>query len=88
MTNNEGNRKHRVTDIVQCNAGSVGALRTIYKLSGIQYLGHFINLNYVKYENHLINFNINNVTNKIQLRAKIELQNEDDTLQNVSIVRQ
>ena len=54
----------------------------------MEYLGHFINLNYVKYENHLINFNINNVTNKIQLRAKIELQNEDDTLQNVSIVRQ
>ena len=35
MTNNEGNRKYRVTDIVQCNAVSVGALRTTYKFSGI-----------------------------------------------------
>ena len=35
MTNNEGNQKYRMTDIVQCNAVSVGALRTIYKFSGI-----------------------------------------------------
>ncbi len=35
MTNNEGKRKYRVTDIVQCNAVSVGALRTTYTFSGI-----------------------------------------------------
>ena len=35
MTNNEGNQKYRMTDIVQCNSVSVGALRTIYKFSGI-----------------------------------------------------
>ena len=35
MTNNEGNQKYRMTDIVQCNSVSVGALRTIYKFNGI-----------------------------------------------------
>ena len=35
MTNNEGTPKYRMTDIVQCNAVSVGALRTIYIFSGI-----------------------------------------------------
>ena len=33
MPNNEGKQKHIVTE--QCNAVSVGALRTIYKFSGI-----------------------------------------------------
>ena len=36
MTNNEGKRKYRVTDKVQCNPVSVGALRTTYKFSGIR----------------------------------------------------
>ena len=72
MTNNEGKRKYRVTDIVQCNAVSVGALPPT---NLAEYLGNLINFNYVKYEHHLIYFNINNVTNKVHLRAKIELNN-------------
>ena len=35
MPNNEGKQKYIVTVTVQCNAVSVGALRTIYKFSGI-----------------------------------------------------
>ena len=55
----------------------------------VEYLGNLINLNYVKNENHLIYFDINNVTNKVNLRTKIEMQNEDrETIQNVSIVKQ
>ena len=58
MTNNEGKRKYRetltVTDIVQCNAVSVGALPPT---NLVEYLGNLINLNYVKYDN-LIYFNI------------------------------
>ena len=73
ITNNEGKRKYRVTDVVQCNPVSMGALRTTYKFSGI--LRKLISFNYVKYENHLIYFNINNVTNRVHLRAKIELKN-------------
>ncbi len=68
MTNNEGQRKYRVTDIIQCNAVSAGALPPT---NLAEYLGNLINLNYVKYENHLIYFNVNNVTNKVHLRAKI-----------------
>ena len=42
----------------------------------MEYIRNLINLNYVKYENHLISSsNINNVTNKVHLRAKIELKN-------------
>ena len=51
MTNNEGQRKYRVTDIIQCNAVSAGALPPT---NLAEYLGNLINLNYVKYENHLI----------------------------------
>ena len=35
MPNNEGKQKYIVTVTVQCNAVSMGALRTIYKFSGI-----------------------------------------------------
>ena len=35
MPNNEGKQKYKVTVTVQGNAVSVGALRTIYKFSGI-----------------------------------------------------
>ena len=52
MTNNEGKRKYRVTDIVQCNAVSMGALPPT---NLAEYLGNLINLNYVKYENHKFN---------------------------------
>ena len=64
MTNNEGNQKYRMTDTVQCNSVSVGALRNIYKFSGI--LRKFDQFKLVKYENHFY-FNINNVTNKVHL---------------------
>ena len=48
----------------------------------MEYLGNLINLNYVKYDNNLIYLNINNVTNKVHLRAIIELKNgnEGETL--------
>ena len=63
MPNNEGKQKYIVTVTVQCNAVSVGALRT----NLVEYLGNLINLNYVKYENHLIYLNINNVANNVHL---------------------
>ena len=63
MTNNEENRKYRMTDIVQYNAVSVGALRTIYKFSRI--LRKFDQFKVCKVSQ---SFNLlNNLTNKVHL---------------------
>ena len=55
----------------------------------MEYVGNLSNLNYVKYENRLIYFNVNNVQIKLifELKFNLKMQNEGETLQNVSIVR-